>query len=68
MAALFFIFVRAGTAIPNVGQLSFSKVRLGGVYAIEPFVTLPEAAGRVDSSPDRARLAGGARFQDGHAL
>jgi len=44
--------VHAGTAIPNVGQLSFSKVRLGGVYAIEPFVTLPEAAGRVENGEE----------------
>ena len=27
------------------------KVRTGEVYAIEPFVTLPEAIGRVDDSP-----------------
>jgi methionyl aminopeptidase len=44
--------VHAGTAIPNVGQLFFSKVRLGGVYAIEPFVTLPEAAGRVENGEE----------------
>ncbi|MGQ9530639.1 MAG: type II methionyl aminopeptidase [Candidatus Bathycorpusculaceae bacterium] len=39
--------VHAGTSIPNVSQLSFSKIKLGGVYAIEPFVTLPNAIGRV---------------------
>ncbi len=44
--------IHAGTSIPNVGQpVSFAKVRAGEVYAIEPFVTLPEAAGRVDDSP-----------------
>ncbi|MEM3700109.1 MAG: type II methionyl aminopeptidase [Candidatus Bathyarchaeia archaeon] len=39
--------VHAGTSIPNVSQFSFSKIKLGEVYAIEPFVTLSEAAGRV---------------------
>jgi len=39
--------VHAGTAIPNVSQGSFSKIKLGEVYAIEPFVTLPDAVGRV---------------------
>jgi methionyl aminopeptidase len=31
--------------------VSISKVKTGEVYAIEPFVTLPEAVGRVDDSP-----------------
>ena len=43
--------IHAGTSIPNVSQVSLGKVRSGEVYAIEPFVTLPEAAGRVDDSP-----------------
>jgi len=44
--------IHAGTSIPNVAQpVSFAKVRAGEVYAIEPFVTLPDAAGRVDDSP-----------------
>lgn len=44
--------IHAGTSIPNVGQpLSLSKVKAGEVYAIEPFVTLPDAEGRVDDSP-----------------
>jgi len=42
--------VHAGTSLPNVAQLSFSKIRLGGTYAIEPFVTLPNAVGRVENS------------------
>ncbi len=41
--------VHTGTSLPNVSQLSFSKIKLGGVYAIEPFVTLPKAAGRVEN-------------------
>ena len=40
--------IHAGTSIPNISQLSLSKVRTGEVFAIEPFVTLPDAAGRVE--------------------
>ena len=43
--------IHAGTSIPNVSQLSLAKVKEGGVYAIEPFVTVPEAVGRVEDSP-----------------
>ena len=40
--------VHAGTSIPNVSQLSFSRIKVGGVYAIEPFTTLPNAVGKVE--------------------
>ena len=40
--------LHTGTSIPNVSMLSLTKLKLGGVYAIEPFVTLPDAAGRVE--------------------
>ncbi len=43
--------IHAGTSIPNVSQVSLNKVRTGEVYAIEPFVTQPEAIGRVDDFP-----------------
>jgi methionyl aminopeptidase len=43
--------IHAGTSIPNVAQVSLTKVKTGEVYAIEPFVTLPDAVGRVDDSP-----------------
>jgi methionyl aminopeptidase len=44
--------IHAGTSIPNVAQpMSLTKVKTGEVYAIEPFVTLPEATGRVDDAP-----------------
>ena len=44
--------IHAGTSIPNVSQpLSLTKVKAGEIYAIEPFVTLPDAVGRVDDSP-----------------
>lgn len=44
--------IHAGTSIPNVAQLSFTKVKAGEVYAIEPFVTLPEAEGRVEDAAE----------------
>jgi len=44
--------IHAGTSIPNVAQLSFTKVKAGEVYAIEPFVTLPEADGRVEDGSE----------------
>jgi methionyl aminopeptidase len=43
--------IHAGTSIPNVAGFSTNKVKTGEVYAIEPFVTLPEAAGRVEDAP-----------------
>jgi methionyl aminopeptidase len=43
--------IHAGTSIPNVAQVSLTKVKAGEVYAIEPFVTLPDAVGRVDDGP-----------------
>lgn len=42
--------IHAGTSIPNVSQVSLNKVRSGEVYAIEPFVTLPDAIARVNDS------------------
>ncbi len=44
--------IHAGTSIPNVMQLSFAKVKAGEVFAIEPFVTLPNAGGRVEDSAE----------------
>ncbi|MGD0643519.1 MAG: type II methionyl aminopeptidase [Candidatus Bathyarchaeia archaeon] len=43
--------IHAGTSIPNVAQISLTKIKTGEIYAIEPFVTLPEAVGRVEDSP-----------------
>ena len=40
--------VHSGTSLPNVSQISLTKLKLGGVYAVEPFVTLSEAVGRVE--------------------
>lgn len=44
--------VHAGTSLPNVSHISLSKIKLGRVYAIEPFVTLPNAAGRVENGEE----------------
>jgi len=45
--------VHAGTSLPNVPQLfSSSKIKLGQVYAIEPFVTLHNAAGKVEDGEE----------------
>lgn len=44
--------VHAGTAIPNISQITLTKIKLGGVYAIEPFVTFPDAAGRVENGKE----------------
>ena len=43
--------IHAGTSIPNVAQVSLAKVKTGEVYAIEPFVTLPDAVGRIEDDP-----------------
>jgi methionyl aminopeptidase len=44
--------LHTGTSIPNVSQLSLTKLKLGGVYAIEPFVTMPDAVGRVEDGDE----------------
>lgn len=44
--------IHAGKSLPNVSHLSISKIRLGEVYAVEPFVTVNGAAGRVINSPE----------------
>ena len=43
--------IHTGKSIPNVASLDGSKLKPGELYAIEPFVTLPEAEGRVFSGP-----------------
>jgi len=43
--------IHAGTSIPSVSGFNPHKLEVGGVYAVEPFVTTPDAIGRVDDSP-----------------
>jgi methionyl aminopeptidase len=44
--------IHAGKSLPNVFHISTSRVKLGEVYGVEPFVTLPDAAGKVENSPE----------------
>ncbi len=44
--------IHAGTSIPNISQISLTKVHAGDLFAIEPFVTLPDAAGHVEDAPE----------------
>jgi methionyl aminopeptidase len=41
--------IHAGKSLPNVFNLSASRLREGEIYGVEPFVTEPKAAGRVDN-------------------
>jgi methionyl aminopeptidase len=43
--------IHAGTSIPNVASLATNKVHVGDIFAVEPFVTQPDAVARVDDSP-----------------
>ncbi|MCW4019935.1 MAG: type II methionyl aminopeptidase, partial [Candidatus Bathyarchaeota archaeon] len=43
--------IHTGKSLPNVSHFSVSKIREGDVYAIEPFVTVKEATGRVENGP-----------------
>jgi methionyl aminopeptidase len=43
--------IHAGTSIPSISGFNPHKVKAGEIYAIEPFVTLPDAIARVDDSP-----------------
>jgi methionyl aminopeptidase len=41
--------LHSGKSLPNISHLSMSKVNEGEVFAAEPFVTVTEAVGRVES-------------------
>jgi len=41
--------VHAGKSLPNVSHFSTSRLKAGEVYGVEPFVTVADAAGRVES-------------------
>ncbi len=45
--------IHAGTSIPNVHQMSFSRLKAGEVYAIEPFATVRDAGGAVEDAPQK---------------
>lgn len=44
--------IHAGTSLPNVSHVFPSKIQLGAVYAIEPFVTVSDAIGRVEDKKE----------------
>ena len=44
--------VHAGTSLPNVSQIFSSKIKAGGAYAIEPFVTVSSAVGKVEDEAE----------------
>ncbi len=44
--------IHVGKSLPNVFHVSVSRVKLGEVYGVEPFVTLPDAAGKVEDGPE----------------
>lgn len=44
--------IHAGKALPNVSHLSTAKIQPGEAYAVEPFVTLANGAGRVDAGDE----------------
>jgi len=45
--------LHTGRALPNVSNLSTNRVNAGEVYAIEPFVTLKTAVGRVENGKEK---------------
>jgi len=44
--------VHAGKSLPNVSHFSTSRLKAGEVYGVEPFVTVADAAGRVESGQE----------------
>ncbi|MGQ9460150.1 MAG: type II methionyl aminopeptidase [Candidatus Bathyarchaeaceae archaeon] len=44
--------IHAGKSLPNVFHVSTSKVNTGEIYGVEPFVTVAEAVGRVQSGKE----------------
>jgi methionyl aminopeptidase len=41
--------IHAGKSLPNVFNISTSRIKEGEVYGVEPFVTVADAAGRVEN-------------------
>ncbi len=44
--------LHTGKSLPNVFNISVSRVKVGEIYGVEPFVTVAEAAGRVENGPE----------------
>jgi len=44
--------IHAGKSLPNVFNSSISRVNVGEIYGVEPFVTVAEAAGKVENGKE----------------
>ena len=44
--------IHTGKSLPNISHLSISRINEGEIFAVEPFVTVKDAAGRVGSSSE----------------
>ena len=44
--------VHTGKALPNVSNFSLSTINVGEIYATEPFVTVADAAGKIENAPE----------------
>jgi methionyl aminopeptidase len=44
--------IHTGKSLPNVSHPSLTKINAGEVYGVEPFVTVPDAAGKVKDSSE----------------
>jgi len=44
--------IHAGKSLPNVSHFFGTKIEEGSIYAIEPFATLPHAAGKVEDGEE----------------
>jgi methionyl aminopeptidase len=56
--------IHAGKSLPNVFNLSTSRIKEGEIYGVEPFVTTPNANGRVDNLKEQTIL----RYQKNKSL
>jgi len=44
--------IHAGKSLPNVFHISTSRVKMGEIYGVEPFVTFAKAAGKVENGKE----------------
>jgi methionyl aminopeptidase len=56
--------IHAGKSLPNVFNLSKSRIKEGEIYGVEPFVTVIDATGRVDNLKEKTIF----RFQKNKSL
>jgi methionyl aminopeptidase len=56
--------IHAGKSLPNVFNISVSRLKEGEIYGVEPFVTVPNAAGRVENLNEKHIF----RFQKNKSL